>query len=145
MPEPPLIAERNCKSLKNYFMPTRLTAPLDAVSGNVKCDRSKCLVCQNYLVETENFRSGRTGEVFTIRHKMTFDSANIVYPLHCDTCSHINTLGKQKKKNGLKISFCQHGSNINSNTGIHVTRHFSSQNHTLANMKCLATQNSTHR
>ena len=42
LPEPPLIAERNCKSLKNHLMPTRLPAPLDAVTGNFKCDRSKC-------------------------------------------------------------------------------------------------------
>ena len=40
LPEPPLIAERNCKSLKNHIMPTRLPAPLDAVTGNFKCDRS---------------------------------------------------------------------------------------------------------
>ena len=52
LPEPPLIAERNCKSLKNHLMPTRLPAPLDAVTGNFKCDRSKCLICQQHLVET---------------------------------------------------------------------------------------------
>ena len=46
LPEPPLIAERNCKSLKNYLMPTRLPAPLDAVTGNFKYYRSKCLICQ---------------------------------------------------------------------------------------------------
>ena len=52
--EPPLIAERNCKSLKNHdLMPTRLPAPLDAVTGNFKCDRSKCLILQQLLVKTE--------------------------------------------------------------------------------------------
>ena len=136
LPEPPLIAERNCKSLKNHLMPTRLPAPLDAVTGNFKCDRSKCLICQQHLVETGSFRSERTGEVFTIRHKMTCDSSNIVYLLYCDTCRHTQYIGETK--NSLRTRFYQHRSNINTNTGTHVTRHFNSQNHTLANMKCLA-------
>ena len=120
----------------NHLMPTRLPAPLDAVTGNFKCDRSKCLICQQHLVETGSFRSERTGEVFTIRHKMTCDSSNIVYLLYCDTCRHTQYIGETK--NSLRTRFYQHRSNINTNTGTHVTRHFNSQNHTLANMKCLA-------
>ena len=140
LPEPPLIAERNCKSLKNHLMPTSLPAPLDAVTGNFKCDRSKCLICQQHLdlVETGNFRSQRTGNVFTVRYRMTCDSSNIVYLFYCDRCSHTQYIGETK--NSLRTSFYQHRSNINTNTGTHVTRHFSLQNHTLANMKCLATE-----
>ena len=77
-----------------------------------------------------------TGEVFTIRHKMTCDSSNIVYLLYCDTCIHTQYIGETKYS--LRTRFYQHRSNINTNTGTHVTRHFNSQNHTLANMKCLA-------
>ena len=38
----------------------------------------------------------------------------------------------------LRHRFYQHRSNIDTNTGAHVTRQFNLQNHTLANMKCLA-------
>ena len=96
LPEPPLNAERICKSLKNHLMPTRLPAPLDAVTGNFKCDRSKCLIYQQHLVETGNFRSERTSEVLTIRHKMTCDYSNIVYLLCCDTCSHTQYIWETK-------------------------------------------------
>ena len=136
LPEPPLIAERNCKSLKNLLMPTKLPAPSDAVAGNFKCERSKCLICQQHLVETGSFKSERTGERFTIRHRMTCDSSNIVYLLYCDTCSNTQYIGETK--NSLRTRFYQHRSNINTNTGTHVTRHFNLQNHTLSNMKCLA-------
>ena len=98
LPDPPLTAERNCKSLKNHLMPTGLPAPLDAVTGIFKCDRLKCLICQQHLVERGNFRSKRTGKVFTIRHRMICDSSNIVYLLYCDTCSHTQYIGGKKKK-----------------------------------------------
>ena len=82
-------------------MPTRLPAQLDAVSGNFKCDISKCLILQQHLVKTETFRSDRTVEVFTIRHRMVCDSSNTVYLLYCNTDSHIQYIGetnKQKQK-----------------------------------------------
>ena len=92
--EPPLIAERNCKSLKNHLIPTRLPAP-----GNFKCDRSKCLTCQQHLVETGNFRSERTGEVFTIRHKMTLRFPQHLVPsLLRHMQPHPVHWGKKKKK-----------------------------------------------
>ena len=86
---------------------------------------SSVCVCQQHLVETGSFRSERTGEVFTIRHKMTCDSSNIVYLLYCDTCRHTQYIGETK--NSLRTRFYQHRSNINTNTGTHVTRHFNSQ------------------
>ena len=95
MNEPPLIEERNSKSLKNQLMPTRLPAPLDAVTGNLKCDKSQCWTFQQHLVEPGTFRSERTGEVFTIRHRMTCDSSNIVY-LCCDTCNHTQYIGETR-------------------------------------------------
>ena len=95
LPEPPLIAGRSYKSQKNHLMPH---APLDAVIGNFNCGRSKCLICQQHLLKTGNFKSERTGEVFTIRHKMTCDSSNIEYLLYCDTCSHTQYIGETKKQ-----------------------------------------------
>ena len=74
--------------------------------------------------------------MFTIRHKMTCDSSNIVYLLYCDTCRHTQDI--RETKNDLGIRFYHHRSNINTNTGTHVTRPFNLQNHTTANMKCLA-------
>ena len=117
-------------------MPTRLPAPMGAVTGNFKCDWSKCLICQQHLVETGSVRSERIGEVFTIGHKMTCDSSNIVY--YCDTCRQTQNIGETK--NSLRTKFCQHRSNINTDTDTYVTRHFNSQYHTLANMKCFTTE-----
>ena len=48
------------------------------------------------------FRSERTGKVFTIRHRMTSDSSNIVCHLYCDTCSHTQYI--RETKNSLRTT-----------------------------------------
>jgi hypothetical protein len=136
IPEPAMVAERNCHSLRTLLMPTSLPTPPDATPGSFKCGRSKCVLCRVHLVESRTFRSSQTGEVFVVRHRLTCDSANVVYVLYCDTCKHSQYVGETETS--LKTRFYQHRSNINKNVGTHVTTHFNKPNHSLDNMRCMA-------
>ena len=44
LPESPFTADRNCKSLKNHFIPKSRFASLDAVAKKIKCVRVKCQI-----------------------------------------------------------------------------------------------------
>ncbi|KAL8561484.1 hypothetical protein ACOMHN_011166 [Nucella lapillus] len=135
VPDPPLVAERNCNSLRNIIMPTSLPPSLDDFPGSFRCSKKKCITCSQHLVESARFTSSQTGEIFTIRHRMSCETTNIVYLLYCDLCQNTQYIGETQ--NSLKSRFYQHRSNVNKNTGTHVTLHFNRPSHTLQNIKCL--------
>ena len=136
IPEPALVAERNCHSLRTLLMPTTLPPPPDATPGSFKCGKKKCVLCRVHIREGNTFTSSQTGETFTIRQKLTCDSSNVVYLLYCDICMHSQYVGETETS--LKTRFYQHRSNINKNKGTHVTTHFNKTKHTLDNLKCMA-------
>ena len=106
-------------------------------------------------METGTFRSERTGEVFTIRHKTTSILQHHVPSLLSHSQPHSTHRGnkqtknknktKQKTKTNTQTSsqatrFYHHWSNINTSTGTRVIRYFSQQNHSLVSTKCFATE-----
>ena len=138
IPSPPLLGERNSKSLKNILMPSSLPIPTDNTlnPGCYKCNKQRCVVCATHMQETRTFSSDHTSETFTIRHNMTCETTNVVYLLFCQKCSHTQYIGETK--NSLKQRFYQHRSNINKNTGTPVALHFNSSNHSLSDLRCIA-------
>ena len=115
MQHPPVLGERNCKSLSSLLMPPILPTPPDADPGCFRCDKRPCIICTSHLVETSTFNSSNTKESFQIRHRLRCQRSNIVYLLYCDTCQQSYYVGETK--NTLKTRFYQHRSNINKNTG----------------------------
>eukprot|EP00745_Piridium_sociabile_P045082 TRINITY_DN96403_c0_g1_i2.p1 TRINITY_DN96403_c0_g1~~TRINITY_DN96403_c0_g1_i2.p1 ORF type:complete len:459 (-),score=82.63 TRINITY_DN96403_c0_g1_i2:45-1421(-) len=110
MPEPPLLAERNCRSLRDILMPSTLPPSLDSNTGCRKCSLGRCVVCQQHLVETNSFRSDSTGESFTIRNGLNCETSNLIYLLYCDACTHAQYIGETE--NTLKDRFYKHRSHI---------------------------------
>ena len=108
----------------------------DANPGCFPCNKSKCVVCSDHIVQTTTFRSNVTSESFTIRTSMNCETKNVVYLLFCSKCNKTQYIGETKNK--LKQRFYLHRSNINKNTGTLVTQHFNQPHHTLQNMKCIA-------
>ena len=82
-PDPPILGERNSRSLRALLMPSMIPTPTDVNPGSYKCQSSCCVVCQNHLVEGQTFQSQKTKEIFHIRHKLTCTTFNLIY-----TCSH---------------------------------------------------------
>ena len=70
LPHPPVLGERNCKSLRSLLMPSILPTPPDADPGCFRCDKCPCIICTSHLVETSTFNSSTTKESFQIRHRL---------------------------------------------------------------------------
>ena len=55
MPEPPILAERVCRSLRTLLMPSTLPSPpTEEEPGCYKCDRDRecCATCRHHLVKS---------------------------------------------------------------------------------------------
>jgi len=135
LPLPPVVGEKNCKSLSRILMPSAVPLPRPTDDpGCFYCTRN-CIVCRQHLVCTSNFTSHTTGERFVIRHHLTCESKNIVYLLWCDRCPGTQYVGETCTS--LRTRFYQHRSNIRKNTGTHVTRHFNQSGHGVEDMRCV--------
>jgi len=135
LPKPPVVGERNVKNLRNILMPTKL--PSKVTPGCFKC-QAKCILCQNHLIENNTFTSDVTGELFSLKQRLTCESTRVVYLLHCDLCPKAQYVGQTT--NTLKTRFYGHRAHIKRNAGTLVTNHFNLPGHSLTNMKCIAVE-----
>lgn len=139
-PSPPILAERKCHSLRTLLMPSPLPIPNDDDAGCFRCMADRCVLCRDHVVQARTFASHTTGETFTIRHKLSCNSSNIVYLLYCDACHQSQYVGETKLT--LKERFYQHRSNIHLNKGFctFVNHHFNQEQHSLQDMRCIAVE-----
>ena len=82
-PEPPLIAFRRCKNLKDILVRARLSN--EGNGGNDKkgcsrCGKSRCQVC-NVMSNSEHFHSNIDSREYRINYSFNCDSSNVVYLL----------------------------------------------------------------
>ena len=153
-PKPPIVGQRIGRTLRNSLMPSALPTPDDKNPGSVwccnmestdsttkKCDQGtrRCIICANHLVETTTFHSHTTGEKFTLRHRMSCTTKNVIYLLFCNKCAHTQYVGETK--NMLKTRCYLHRSHIGNNVGTLVTRHFNLHDHSVNDMQCLFIEN----
>lgn len=136
VPEPPVVGERNCRSLKNLLMPTCLPEEKDArPPGVYKCAATRCTMCSKHLVEGTSFNSHQTGEVFQHRTALSCTTANVIYVLWCEKCMNTQYVGETMTP--LKKRFYQHYQDIRTNKGTLVTRHFNLPGHNMDNMRVM--------
>ena len=133
--EPPIIGQRNCKSLKDFLMPSSLPRPIEPNPGSFKCTRKKCAICEKHLHEGKTFSSCQTKETFTLRGHFTCDTRNVIYLISCAKCNKAQYVGQTQ--NSLRERFYLHRSHINKNVGTPLTLHFNDSNHTLEDMRCI--------
>ena len=136
VPSPPVIGERNCKSLQMILMPTCLPGERDPrTPGVYRCTATRCAMCSQHLVEGSSFISHQTDDVFRHRTVLTCTSANLIYVLWCDLCRNTQYVGETMAQ--LKKRFYQHYQDIRTNKGTLVTRHFNLPGHAINNMKVM--------
>ena len=87
-PEPPLIAFRRCKNLKDILVRARLSN--EGNGGNDKkgcsrCGKSRCQVC-NVMSNSEHFHSNIDSREYRINNSFNCDSSNVVYLLEGTVC-----------------------------------------------------------
>ena len=87
-PEPPLIAFRRCKNLKDILVRARLSNEGNGGTdkkGCSRCGKSRCQVC-NVMSNSEHFHSNIDSREYRINYSSNCDSSNVVYLLECTVC-----------------------------------------------------------
>ena len=87
-PEPPLIAFRRCKNLKDILVRARLSNEGNGGTdkkGCSRCSKSRCQVC-NVMSNSEYFHSTIDSRQYRINYSLNWDSSNVVYLLECTVC-----------------------------------------------------------
>ena len=86
--EPPLIAFRRCKNLKDILVRARLSNEGNGGTdkkGCSRCGKSRCQVC-NVMSNSEHFHSNIDSREYRINYSFNCDSSNVVYLLECTVC-----------------------------------------------------------
>ena len=87
-PEPPFIAFRRCKNLKDILVRSKLYSGDSGAydrRGCTPCDKSRCQVCK-VMCNTNIFKSHVTNKEYSINFSFNCDSSNVVYLLECNVC-----------------------------------------------------------
>ena len=87
-PEPPLIAFRRCKNLKDILVRARLSSEENGGTdkkGCSRCGKSRFQVC-HVMSNSEHFRSNLDTWEYRINYSFNCDSSDDVYLLECTVC-----------------------------------------------------------
>ena len=80
-PEPPVIAFRRCKNLKDILVRARLSNKGNGGNdkkGCSRCGKSRCQVC-NFMSNSEHFHSNIDSREYWINYSFNCESSNVVY------------------------------------------------------------------
>ena len=103
-------------------------------SGFSKC-RGKCSMCKHTGDHVSLFHSNHLKKNFGIQHQLNCKSSNVIYLISCLKC------GKQyvgETKQPLKNRFHQHSSDIRLSKDKPVGQHFSTDGHSLSDLRIVA-------
>ena len=139
VPYPPIVGERNCKSLRALLMPSALPpVPVALPAGpgpTVGCRPcSGCVLCNTLMQDTETFQSVVTGRTFNIRDSVTCTSTNVIYLIDCAQCHNTQYVGETGCT--VRKRFYGHTYTVRKGLDTLVSKHFRSPGHSLADMRC---------
>ena len=108
-----MIAFRRPPSLRNLLVqaevpPTHDNSIPPIQHGMLRCT-SRCVTCQEHILESDSFKSHSTGAHHKIRGHITCTTSNIIYLISCRICG-IQYIGETK--NSLKKRFYGHRSTV---------------------------------
>ena len=132
----PMIAFRRPPSLRNLLVraevpPTNDSSIPPIQHGMFRCT-SRCVTCQEHILESDSFKSHTTGAHHKIRGHITCTTSNIIYLISCRICG-IQYIGETK--NPLKKRFYGHRSTVKTQKlDTPVGQHFNLPNHSISDM-----------
>ena len=98
---------RRTKNIKEILArPHRTNFDHTERQGCFKC-KGKCDFCKNFLVESDNFSSARTGKSYPIRQQLHCKSKYVIYLITCNKCN-VQYIGSTT--NEFKVRFRNHES-----------------------------------
>lgn len=128
LPKQPQITYRRPPTFKNILAPSRLRqhntqqAICDKEKGSFRCQRSRCLCCNEISDRKKTFKSTRTKEEFSIKFHMTCQTAYVIYIIECP-CG-LQYVGRTIQKLHLRVN--KHRANIQNKFMLHgLSRHCS--------------------
>ena len=85
VPNPPLVANRRPKNLRDLLVRAEMKPPQQLYEGNSACRRPRCKSCI-HIKTGSAFESATTGEKFQARVTANCRTKNIVYLIECRKC-----------------------------------------------------------
>ena len=86
IPEPPIVAYRRPKNLRNLLVSAELkSADNEPNQGSSPCGSKRCLTCR-HIRTRETFKSTTTGQPFYVRATATCKTSNVIYVIECRRC-----------------------------------------------------------
>lgn len=128
-------AYRRTKNLKEVlapskFRPSSAANQTDNEGGCFKCDKNRCDLCKNFLLQTSKFQSSATGRHYPIRQKLSCSSKNVIYLARCCKCN-LQYVGSTSTE--FKIRFRNHKSNmLNNRRTCELAVHYNSSQHDIS-------------
>ena len=99
------------------------------VCGCIKCKRSRCDLCKNFLIESNFFQSFQTNRKYFIKPRLSRDSKNVIYLASCNKCrfQYVGSTATQ-----FKVRFRNHKSSMVTNKKTcEVAVHYNNSPHAL--------------
>ena len=130
-------AYRKCKSLKDMLMsskpPNHNTTVNTTEVGCFKCNRTRCDLCTNFLLQGSSFSSCATKKVYHIRSFLSCTSKCVIYLATCLKCN-MQYVGSTATE--FKIRFRNHKSDLLNNRGrCELAVHFNAAPHHISEIK----------
>ena len=131
-------AYRRTKNLKEILAPSKFqTSPATNQTVNeggcFKCEKNRCDLCKNFLLQASKFQSSATGRHYAIRQKLSCSSKNVIYLATCCKCN-LQYVGSTSTE--FKIRFRNHKSNmLNNRRTCELAVHFNSSQHDISQIR----------
>ncbi|PJE77901.1 hypothetical protein CI610_03169 [invertebrate metagenome] len=136
-PEPPLLAYRRPKNVRDLVVSSKLHSSASVVTtGSFNtCSKKTCKLCP-YTESTDTFKCVINNRVYHILQTLTCTSANVVYLLSCKKCK-MQYVGETSTKLNIRIN--NHRCSIKQNRpDFPVARHFNLPSHSWKDMQVVA-------
>ena len=130
---PPQVVYRRNRNLKSSLMNICNRV---SVTGCTPCNDKKCFTCKHIETATE-LRSTITGYTIKILGNFNCKSANVVYCIECRQCK-IQYIGETSQE--FHCRFNLYRTDILHNKNLDVIQHYTSDNHTINDMKVFIIQ-----
>ena len=109
-------AYHRTKNLKEVLAPSKFRTssanPTVNEGGCFKCDKNRCDLCKNFLLQASKFQSSATLRHYPIQQKLSCSSKNVIYLATCCKCN-LQYVGSTSTE--FKIRVRNHKSNMLNN------------------------------
>ena len=114
-PKSIILSFRRSKNLKEILAPFKCRkGPSQSVptAGCFTCNKTRCDLCKNFFVNSQTFSSAQTGKTYFVRQKLSCNSSNVIYLVHCKKCN-LQYVGSTTTE--FKVRFRNHKSSMKTN------------------------------